>query len=343
MANLNMNMNNNSNNLMCNVTGNINEMNAMTKSQAESTDTMRSNNNHVSTKQPETTKQAENKPQESDSQKQQYPKQFPRESFRERYNCWTSEEEVILVGIVVERFLSRGSLVSHRKRKDGESKDENDLECWNSIHECFEKALSKHCEMQNQQRPQPRSTLAMRRHYKVIKSKRNQGELRKFYTKWKSSFNKDKVLFDNDEVRIQEIKDEDASSWKVSELDNGSSRDRWDSWIHLEEVMLIGCVVERFLKFGSLVSVRKKGENGVEVDDCWQDIKSCYDNAWEIYQQKSGESRPCERSSNALSRHYKVMKARRRPCGRLANELGKYFDEWCVLKDKFPQLFLAPR
>mmetsp|Transcript_18861 Transcript_18861/g.24643 ORF Transcript_18861/g.24643 Transcript_18861/m.24643 type:complete len:826 (+) Transcript_18861:215-2692(+) len=262
----------------------------------------------------------------------QRPKTLVPEGFRERYNCWSFEEEVILIGIVVERFLSRGSLVTHRRRKGGESAD--DLECWKSMHEAFEKALAKYCDMSGQPTPYPRTTLAIRRHYKVIKSRKDTSGLHKYFIRWKQ-LNKGQVLFNDEELRNEDIKNEGNAL-----ADQQSARDRWDSWIHLEEVVLIGCVMERFLKYGSLVSVRKKERGSVEVHDSWTDIEKHYSFAWDVLTQQAKKTRPCQRSKNSLSRHYKVMKARRLTCGRLTNELGKFYDEWCDLKQQFPEIFV---
>mmetsp|Transcript_12368 Transcript_12368/g.16047 ORF Transcript_12368/g.16047 Transcript_12368/m.16047 type:complete len:293 (+) Transcript_12368:164-1042(+) len=82
---------------------------------------------------------------------------------------------------------------------------------------------------------------------------------------------------------------------------------RWKSWSPDEEIFLVGVVMDRFFKRGSLSSTRADGKGN---DDCWSYIKSKYDEAWKNYKTLTGKSIPQERSLNALSRHYKVMKAR---------------------------------
>eukprot|EP00511_Aplanochytrium_stocchinoi_P006379 CAMPEP_0204824936 /NCGR_PEP_ID=MMETSP1346-20131115/2913_1 /ASSEMBLY_ACC=CAM_ASM_000771 /TAXON_ID=215587 /ORGANISM="Aplanochytrium stocchinoi, Strain GSBS06" /LENGTH=338 /DNA_ID=CAMNT_0051952373 /DNA_START=412 /DNA_END=1428 /DNA_ORIENTATION=+ len=82
---------------------------------------------------------------------------------------------------------------------------------------------------------------------------------------------------------------------------------RWKSWSREEEIFLVGAVMDRFFKRGSLSSTRAD-DNG--TDDCWSYIKAKYDTAWKNYEARTGKSAPPERSMNALSRHYKVMKAR---------------------------------
>lgn len=83
---------------------------------------------------------------------------------------------------------------------------------------------------------------------------------------------------------------------------------RWKSWAHEEEVFLVGAVMDRFFRRGSLSSTRGTEDTG--TDDCWAFIKASYDKAWEKYTLRTGEKKPTERSVAALSRHYKVMKAR---------------------------------
>lgn len=83
---------------------------------------------------------------------------------------------------------------------------------------------------------------------------------------------------------------------------------RWKSWAHEEEVFLVGSVMDRFFRRGSLSSTRGTEDTG--TDDCWAFIKASYDKAWEKYTLRTGEKKPTERSVAALSRHYKVMKAR---------------------------------
>lgn len=78
---------------------------------------------------------------------------------------------------------------------------------------------------------------------------------------------------------------------------------KWKSWSRIEETFLVGAVMERFFKRGSLSSSR--GD-----DDCWLFIKETYDLAWEKYEALDGEQIPRVRSQQALSRHYKVMKTK---------------------------------
>eukprot|EP00924_Labyrinthula_sp_SR-Ha-C_P009046 maker-scaffold_2-snap-gene-11.50-mRNA-1 protein AED:0.01 eAED:0.01 QI:0/1/0.5/1/0/0/2/133/335 len=82
---------------------------------------------------------------------------------------------------------------------------------------------------------------------------------------------------------------------------------RWKSWTREEEVFLVGGVMNRFFKRGSLSSTRADDKSN---DDCWSYIKNFYDKAWENYEAMGGIAKPTDRSVNALTRHYKVMKAR---------------------------------
>ena len=84
---------------------------------------------------------------------------------------------------------------------------------------------------------------------------------------------------------------------------------RRSNWSHAEEVFLVGAVMERFFRAGSLTSKSNKGEDG-DGNECWADIKAIYDLAWQIHSDRSNTRAPMERSANTLSRHYKVMKAK---------------------------------
>uniref|UniRef100_A0A7S3PIE9 Uncharacterized protein n=1 Tax=Aplanochytrium stocchinoi TaxID=215587 RepID=A0A7S3PIE9_9STRA len=111
--------------------------------------------------------------------------------------------------------------------------------------------------------------------------------------------------------------------------DNSKTSQRVNAWGHEEEVILVGAVTDRWLKRGSLAMSREKGKkekNSME-DDCWVDIKKTYDKNWEDYIQAGGTVRPPQRSCNALSRHFKVMKARMTEAGN-DDDFRKYYFEW---------------
>lgn len=84
---------------------------------------------------------------------------------------------------------------------------------------------------------------------------------------------------------------------------------RRSNWSHVEEVFLVGAVMERFFRAGSLTSKSNKGEDG-DSNECWADIKGIYDFAWRVHSDRSNTRAPMERSANTLSRHYKVMKSK---------------------------------
>lgn len=109
-------------------------------------------------------------------------------------------------------------------------------------------------------------------------------------------------------------------------------------WSRTEEVFLVGAVFERLFRVGSLSpnkkkkTERKSSPSGAQ--ECWNGIKDTYDQSLIKYSTKN-QIEFIPRTTAALSRHYKVMKAR------LAKqvEMGKeeienfkvlYF-EWCLL------------
>lgn len=79
---------------------------------------------------------------------------------------------------------------------------------------------------------------------------------------------------------------------------------RWNSWSHDEEVFLVAAVFDRLYRRGSLAS-STKGEN----KDCWTNIKVFYDKVWAKHS-NGAVNHNVERSTTALSRHYKIMKER---------------------------------
>lgn len=93
---------------------------------------------------------------------------------------------------------------------------------------------------------------------------------------------------------------------RTASAESSTESPKWKSWSHEEKTFLVGAVVDRFFRIGSLSS-RKSGDSD---GDCWNFIKSTYDTYWDKYTSHTGIKRPCERTAPALSRHYKVMKAK---------------------------------
>lgn len=101
---------------------------------------------------------------------------------------------------------------------------------------------------------------------------------------------------------------------------------RWKSWSHEEEVFLVGAILQRFFRRGSLSSTRTGSDS-----DCWTSIKATYDLAWRNYTALTGKQPPPIRSPNALSRHFKVMKARifqSELQGEDTHNFRFFWDEW---------------
>lgn len=111
---------------------------------------------------------------------------------------------------------------------------------------------------------------------------------------------------------------------------NSAAKDesRWKSWTREEEVFLVGAVMDRFFKRGSLSSTRADESTS---DDSWSVIKNYYETAWKNYSRRTGVTIPTDRPANALSRHYKVMKSRISQAdinGQQTEDFRTYFDEW---------------
>eukprot|EP00924_Labyrinthula_sp_SR-Ha-C_P007746 snap_masked-scaffold_28-processed-gene-2.7-mRNA-1 protein AED:0.08 eAED:1.00 QI:0/0/0/0.5/1/1/2/0/316 len=119
--------------------------------------------------------------------------------------------------------------------------------------------------------------------------------------------------------------------FKTEQTRNMTSRIK--VWQHKEEVFLIGCVMDRFFKRGSLASTRKdvknakkrKVEEKDEDADCWGYIKKKFDQAWIRFEGKID----VDRSPASLARHYKVMKSKAVASG--GNGFRQMFMEWeCI-------------
>ena len=93
---------------------------------------------------------------------------------------------------------------------------------------------------------------------------------------------------------------------RTASSDSSTESPKWKSWSHEEKTFLVGAVVDRFFRIGSLSSRKSADSDG----DCWNFIKATYDAYWDKYTSHTGIERPCERTAAALSRHYKVMKAK---------------------------------
>lgn len=102
------------------------------------------------------------------------------------------------------------------------------------------------------------------------------------------------------------------------------------SWSHKEEVFLVGAVLERFFTVGSLSSKpgKQKKDGGVGQNECWEDIKHIYDRAWDNHACIAAIEPPYERSSGALARHYKVMKAILNKDDNIGKTFRQYWNEF---------------
>ena len=94
-------------------------------------------------------------------------------------------------------------------------------------------------------------------------------------------------------------------------------RARAPLWTDQEEIFLVGAVMKRFFKYGSLASSRKT-EN-----DVWVSIKDSFDQMVKEH----GQANQAVRTKNALSRHFKFMKSTQDPRRPKFYELYKKYEE----------------
>lgn len=79
---------------------------------------------------------------------------------------------------------------------------------------------------------------------------------------------------------------------------------RINSWSHVEEVFLVGAVMDRWFKRGSLSPTRK-----IVKVDCWEEIRQTYQNRMTNYSIENGLQFAVNRATTALSRRFKILKA----------------------------------
>lgn len=238
---------------------------------------------------------------------------------KKRVNSWTEREEVFLIGAVVSKYMSKGSLFANdavrgkRKRislevaSNGTKSRSNAIDgCWISIKEAFDAIWKTYCDRTGYQRSCYRTAQALSRHYKVMKTKLKRGGQLSFHNLfniWNKTYNVNNALLHPDYFAIQDR----YSPTFVRNQNKAPEPQTTNSWSLDEEVLLVGIVVDRFIKRGSLVSARSKGSRD---NDCWTTIKRTYDLAWSRFEESSGTKQPTQRTLNALCRHYKVMRSK---------------------------------
>ena len=258
-----------------------------------------------------------------------------------RWRSWPHIEEVFLIGAVMERFFTRGSLSSSKKKEDGEH-------CWTSIKNIYDHAWRTHLERTGDTREfLCRSANALARHYKVMKERimHNQysenRDFRQFYFEWETKYNKHNVLLVGceDVVPLSSGK-RGAITGNVRQtppaehtlgnhkFDDDLSELPKSRWSYEEEVFLVAAVLERFFQRGSLASTRMD----IGSNECWTSIKQTYDYIKGRYHRVyggavQGKFARVKRSARALTRHFKVMKVRFTESAGHDN-LKKYYMDW---------------
>lgn len=142
------------------------------------------------------------------------------------------------------------------------------------------------------------------------------------------SFTLDRVLLP--ETNVTPPPPKPVEKRKKSPKTETSPAKEWKAWTHEEEVFLVGAVMDRFFRRGSLSSTRGSDKTG--SDDCWPCIKMAYDRAWDNYCRiNDAVQRPTERTANHLARRYKVMKIRLAASdmkGETSVSFREYYNEW---------------
>lgn len=248
------------------------------------------------------------------------------------WQCWSKEEEIFLVGAVLDRFFARGSLSSTKQ----ENADTSKKNCWDTIKATYDSCFRKYSAQVGTPIPPMRTENALSRHYKVMKERslsknhKNSVNFRALYEEWEINFNQKYNLIIDPEFDIPSTKKKELM--KSSKQVTLPSKGRWN---YSDEVVLIGIVIETFFNRGSLSSSHK--ERKKKEKDLWQNlhevykvIKSKYNAANKIVLAAT------ERTAQALARHFKVLKVKLIESNGKIN-LKTFYEEW---KNNYRQFYL---
>ena len=243
----------------------------------------------------------------------------------ENGRAWSYSEEVHFVGAVFMALTEKGSLFPNSRNNEGKTIRQGESDTWSTIHRYFSQLKADSSEQYRE-----RSSTALCRHFKHMKSrleKRN-SNCHEYLNTWLKTSGW-ATLSKKIQLPIQ-------VKWNPSRLGN---------WSPVEEIVLVGACVQRFMKRGSLCN--KDG------NWCWDEVKSLFDKSFAyLLKNKVVEKKEyAERDGKMLQHHFKVLKKRLAREGKsgILNagspsakyRFRSYFWAYVLLMDKVPLQFLV--
>ena len=212
---------------------------------------------------------------------------------------WTPKSEIALLGIVISLYMRQGVLFS--PRHDGDPVGE----FWAEVLHIFNYLQSR-----LGFNPYEGTADALKRKFRKLKrqnSLENHNLFPKWFSMWRLDLNKNYKWLDPDclreNFRAMTATNESylgAESLAHTVIITAGTRNT--CWTHLEEVVLVGLVVTKLIRHGSLY----KGNSNRKAK-LWEDMKAKNDAIWTKLV-PLGFQRRRQRSIRGLEKHYKSIK-----------------------------------
>ena len=256
-----------------------------------------------------------------------------------RSNSWSAEEECILFGVILSKFLYRGSLfmpyrvvkvavsnpTKYFANNEGPQKICPKTLSWQNISSVFHylkwKLLKNHL---------VRRTSALERRFKTLKLRNAKAAGSLFANmekEWNERWNINCCVLDPNKLTddvwrvVEQCKRCGVNllsraappctpvqrKRKITDDQKSRRQTRCNSWSRLEDVVLVGILIRKFVRKGSLFGEKEPGEKP-EQRSCWREVKLLNDGIWGRLE-SVGITRPRQRVQTALSRRFKVIKA----------------------------------
>lgn len=262
-----------------------------------------------------------------------------------RINSWSRFEKAALIGIVSTLFLLGGTLSFQKIRKGAFSNVDASWRYILRVFNCVKNRAESlgDSSVFGEEYEYPRSAASLRRKLKCLKTESKSGleSFRSLFNEWRLKYNQNNRLLNTDELltgfgyatthaNFMEDSRLSAESARFETLvcqTNASSIRKGKDWTELEEAVLVGSIMDRFLSSGSLVSSNES--------QCWTAIKHNFDARLSMIQnQAAGMS---GRNASAIQRHFKVMRERLNKAGTIKQQtyLLDLYSDWITLSQRF--------
>ena len=225
---------------------------------------------------------------------------------------WTMEDHAALIGIVFSKFLYRGTLFPP-KRVVAKICDEHRLKpmnaqtmLWNDVAFAFKYLQER--QLFNQY---PRLPSACKRRFQELKLRNTHSKgllFEELLEIWNTRVNPNSKFLHPDcfhdyiEAFAKSTDENYLGAAFLNHVSVVSPPERKSGWTHLEHIVLVGLIVDKFIKNGSLFSKRRVGNSFL-----WQEMMKQNQKIWKKLNQL-GFRRYASRSKIALEKRYKNIK-----------------------------------